>query len=93
MSAEDSITLDDIELMIEVLERFVKLSRRATRVLSGLRHSVGGGYSGMQGDFMQMLMRQAIQSKMGATEELEEVVVDEDVKQLLEKVRKRKRKK
>ena len=85
---ETEITLDDVEIMIGVLERFVRVSRKASRVLKALAPAKGGGG---QGDFMQMFMNTLIQQKMGATEggdlEEEDMEIDEDTKQLLEKIR------
>ena len=91
MSEETEITLDDVELMIGVLEKFVRLSRKASRVLKKL--SPPG--TGRQGDFMQVMMNTMLQQKMAATPgmDLEEegMEIDEDTKDLIEKIRAKKK--
>jgi len=82
-----NITLDDIEQMIKILERFVALSRKAQRVLRSLAPYRGSS----QADFMQMFMQMALEQKMGAFqglgEEISEEELDEDTKKVIEKIR------
>jgi hypothetical protein len=83
----ENITLGDIEAMIKILERFVKLSRNAQRVLRSLAPMRGSG----QLDFMQMFMQMALEQKMGGilsgAEEVSEEELDEDTKRVIEKIR------
>ncbi len=85
------ITLEDIENMIEILERFIRLSRRAERIVRYLAPSRNVGRE----DFMQMFMRQALErSVVGQSdlfEENEEEELDEDIKATIEKIRARKK--
>jgi len=82
-----NITLDDIEAMIKILERFVRLSREAQRVLRTLAPIRASS----QHDFMQMFMQMALEQKMGGilsnTEEVSEEELDEDTKRVIEKIR------
>ena len=88
----DRITLEDIEAMIRVLERFVQLSRKAQRVLRSLAPVRGSS----QMDFMQMFMQMALEQKMGGVlggaEEVSEEELDEDTKRVIEKIRAMKQK-
>jgi hypothetical protein len=83
----ENITLGDIEAMIKILERFVKLSRNAQRVLRSLAPMRGSG----QYDFMQTFMQMALEQKMGGilsgAEEVSEEELDEDTKRVIEKIR------
>ena len=89
---ETEITLEDVEIMIGVLERFVRLSRKASRVLKALAPTRG---SGGQGDFMQVMMNTMLQQKMAAAEgadlEDEYMEIDEETEGLLKKIRRRKK--
>ena len=89
MSEETEITLEDVEIMIGVLERFVRLSKKASRVLKALAPSRGS----RQGDFMQTLMASMMEQKMAgaeAAEELEEdMEIDEETADLVKKIRAR----
>jgi len=88
----ESITLDDIEAMIRILDRFVKLSRSAQRVLRSLAPMRASG----QYDFMQQFMQMALEQKMGGflsgSEEVSEEELDEDTKRVIEKIRAMKQK-
>jgi len=83
----ENITLDDIEAMIKILERFVKLSRSAQRVLKSLAPMRASG----QYDFMQTFMQMALEQKFGGVlsgaEEVSEEELDEDAKRVIEKIR------
>lgn len=87
MSEETEITLYDVELMIGVLEKFVRLSRKASRVLKALAPKSGSG----QGDFMQQFMGMALQNKMQGLQlgdaEADDEPLDEETKKLIAKVR------
>jgi hypothetical protein len=82
-----NITLDDIETMIKILERFVKLSREAQRVL----RSLAPMRASSQHDFMQMFMQMALEQKMGGilsnAEEVSEEELDEETKRVIDKIR------
>jgi len=73
--------------MIKILERFVKLSRSAQRVLRSLAPMHAQG----QADFMQMFMNMALEQKMGGAlggaEEISEEELDEETKKVIEKIR------
>ncbi len=92
---DTQITLEDIENMIEVLEQFIRLSRRAERIVRYLAPSRNTG----RDDFMQMFMRQALERSVAghggllsdAYSEYEEAELDEDTKATIEKIRARKK--
>jgi len=93
MSEIDKITLKDIETMIMILERFIRVSRKAERLLKQLGRSYGGSLSLSKDDFIRDLIRETImQRKMAEEEEFEEVSeeeLDEETRRILEKIRKR----
>jgi hypothetical protein len=84
------ITLSDIETMIAILERFIRLSKRAERIVRQLAPRT----SGAQGDFMKEFMNMALQQKMagisGLSEEYEEEPLDEETKAVIDKIRAKK---
>ncbi len=53
MSEIDKITLKDIETMIMILERFIRVSRKAERLLKQLGRSYGRGLSLSRDDFIR----------------------------------------
>jgi len=87
----ENITLADIEAMIKILERFLKLARRAERVM-GLFRSYRGRYGGSAFDqFMALAIQQAM-ARTGATteiapEEEEEFELSEREMEVLRKIR------
>ncbi len=89
------ITLEDIENMIAILEKFIRLSRRAERIVRYLTPSRSGG----RDDFMQIFMKQALERSVagqsdllgGALAEYEEAELDEDTKATIEKIRAKKK--
>lgn len=87
---QTDITLNDIETMISILERFIRLSKRAERVVRQLAPRT----SSFQGDFMKEFMAMALQQKMqgvgGLSEEYEEEPLDEETKAVIEKIRAKK---
>lgn len=94
MSEIDNITLEDIETMIKILERFIRLSRKAERVVRSLGSMYGRrGYYGSN-NFIDMLIQKTLESRASleedAFEEISEEDLDEDTRRILEKIRKRK---
>ena len=93
MSEIDNITLKDVETMITILERFIRISRKAERLLKQLGRSYGKGLSLSRDDFIRDLIRETISAKMSAEEEefeeVSEEELDEETRKILEKIRKR----
>ena len=87
---QTDITLNDIETMINILERFIRLSKRAERIVRQLAPRT----SSLQGDFMREFMAMALQQKLSGiqslSEELNEEELDEETKALIEKIRAKK---
>jgi len=84
------ITLSDIETMIEILERFIRVSKKAERIVRQLAPT----RASFQGDFMREFMALALQQKMSGIqslgEELSEEELDEETKALIQKIRAKK---
>jgi len=89
----EGLTFEDILLCIQVVEEFVRVSRRAERALS----IMGGARARKmltQGDFMQFLMQMALSEKMrerlAQIPELGEEIITEpkgDIKEVLNKIK------
>jgi hypothetical protein len=88
----ESITLDDIEAMIRILERFVKLSRSAQRVLRSLAPMRASGQYDFMQTFMQMALEQKMSGVLSGAEEVSEEELDEDTKRVIDKIRAMKQK-
>jgi len=99
LSVEDidveNITLRDIEVMVRILERFLKVSKRAERVVKDLAKSSlsrhGGFYGGGYQQFMQMFLQSALAGKIQQPQQqvVEEDLDlnDEEVKQVIAKIK------
>lgn len=90
MTEEQNITLDDVEVMLAILERFIHLSKRAERIVRHLSPRKSGG----QGDMISMMMNSLIQQKMTSApaigDQTGDDISDEDVKELIAKIKAKK---
>jgi len=85
----EEITLKDIEIMINILKKFVRLSREAERVLRALRPS----RSTLERDFITSLVYDTLRLRQQQLEETTEEELDEETKRLIEKIRQRSKQK
>jgi len=86
---EENLTLKDIENAISILEKFVKMSRKAERILRRIAPPRTGMY---QGDLMQTLMNTLIQQRTENFEELEDVELTPEELETIKKIRESKKK-
>jgi len=83
MSEElDNITLADIENMINVLEKFIKISKRAERLVRQL----GTGRYSMDADLFKMLLGGAVNTPITSGDSDNVELTEEELK-TIEKVR------
>jgi len=78
----DNITLADIENMINVLEKFIKISKRAERLV----RQFGSGRYGMDADLFKMLLSGAVNTPI-ASGDSDNVELTEEELKTIEKVR------
>jgi hypothetical protein len=90
MSEMEKITLEDVETMITILERFIRLSKKAERIVRHLAPSRGGGKEDFMKEFMTMTMREKMQTTKALEEEYEEEPLDEETKAVIDKIRAKK---
>lgn len=90
MSEMENITLEDVETMINILERFIRLSKKAERIVRHLAPTRGGGKADFMQEFMSMTMREKMQSTKALEEEYEEQPLDEETKAVIDKIRAKK---
>jgi len=83
----EKITLKDIENMINILAKFMKVSKKAERLLRQLR-PVSASY-GFGGDIFRFIMSETFKQKYKQFEELEETELTEDELKTIEKIRKK----
>jgi len=84
------ITLEDIDSAIKLIEKFVKLSKRAEKLLRQLR-PVASSY-GYGGDIFKFIMSESFKQRAKSLEELPETELTEEEEKLIEKLRKKKAK-
>jgi hypothetical protein len=84
------ITLSDIETMINILERFIRLSKKAERIVRQLAPYRTSGQADFMKEFMAMAVREKMQGVKALEEEYEEEPLDEETKALIEKIRAKK---
>jgi len=86
----DNITLKDIETIIKILERFIRINKKAERVLKQFTRSYSRGFGFSKGDFIQDLIRETIRQRgLAEEEEYEEISeedLDEETRRILEKI-------
>jgi hypothetical protein len=90
MSDVEGITLEDIELMLTILERFIKVSRRAERVVRYLAPSRSSGQQDFVKELIMGTLRQKGYEAPTLAEEFEEEPLDDETKALIEKIRAKK---
>jgi hypothetical protein len=90
MSETDNITLEDIETMITILERFIKLNKKAERIVRYLAPQRGGGQADFMKEFMTTVVREKMQGTRALEEEYEEEPLDEETKAVIDKIRAKK---
>ena len=95
MSEINNITLEDIEVMIKILERFIRLSRKAEKVIRsfGSMYARRGYYP--SGNFIDLLIQRTLEKRASLEEEdfeeVSEEELDEETRRILEKIRKRRK--
>ena len=95
MSEISNITLEDIEIMIKVLERFIRLSKKAEKVIRSLGSMYGRRGYYPSNNFIDMLIQRTLEKKTSLEEEdfeeVSEEELDEETRRILEKIRKRRK--
>ncbi len=83
----EDITLDDVETMIHILERFIKISRRAQRILRELAPRSGVGQADFMKYYLDMVMQKTAEKHGILAEEYEEAELSPEDLKVIEKIR------
>lgn len=76
----EEITLRDIEVMVQILEKYLKLSRKVERILSQYVRT-----QRMEGDIIKMLLSSV--APRSVVSEVESIELSEEEKRVIEKIK------
>ncbi len=85
----EEVTLDDVESMIRILERFLKISRKAQRIMRELAPRGGVSQTDFMKYYLDMVMQKTAEKHGILAEEYEEEELSPEDLEVIKKIRAR----